>query len=141
MRSAHEVAILVHRGDRFLMTRWSRDGAWNVPAGQVEPGEPDREAAARELMEEVALDAPLLDLGVPQSYAIAPGDRARYAQAVRRVTLTSFAAAAPPRWEPLLNEEHDEYRWCSRDEALALLHFDEAKIALRALVRTLGART
>jgi len=32
-----------------------------------------------------------------------------------------------------LNDEHDDYRWCARDEAIALLHWPEPKALLRTL--------
>ena len=51
----------------------------------------------------------------------------------REVTAYSFAARAPAGWEPTLNEEHDEYRWTTVEEALSLLHWPEAREAVRRL--------
>lgn len=140
MRKTREVAIFVHRGDRFLVTHRANDGHWNVVAGQVEDGESCESAAARELMEEAQLAAPLLDLGVPQRYEIEPRFLALYAPNERTVTVAAFAAAAPDGWEPTLNHEHDTYRWCSLEDALALLHWPETRSALRVLAERLRSR-
>ena len=56
--------LLGHLGGPF----WARrdEGAWSVPKGLVEPGEPDEAAARREFAEELGLPAPVgawLDLG------------------------------------------------------------------------------
>ena len=55
--------LLVHPGGSF----WRRrdEGAWQIPKGGVDPGEPDDAAARREAEEElgVALPGPLLELG------------------------------------------------------------------------------
>lgn len=56
------VAGLVGRGDgAILLTRRRADqalaGYWELPGGKVEPGEPPAGALARELREELAVDA------------------------------------------------------------------------------------
>ena len=49
------------------------------------------------------------------------------------VTVASYAAQAPEGWEPTLNHEHSEYRWCTLEEALELLHWPEVKDGLRVV--------
>ena len=61
-------------------------------------------AAARELEEETGLRAPVQDLELGQGYDTPEG----------RVLVGIFAAEAPAGWEPVLDEEHVEYRWCTR---------------------------
>ena len=53
----------------------------------------------------------------------------------------SFAAGAPPGWEPVLDEEHTEYRWCSTRDALDLLAYDEPRKAVRQVARQLEVTT
>ena len=137
MRKTREAAIFVYRGDRFLVTR-RRDGRWNVPAGQIEDGESFAEGAARELIEEVQLAVALVDLDLRESYEIEPQYRSLYSPGDHSVTVAAYAAEAPRDWEPTLNHEHTEYRWCSLDDAIALLYWPEAKAGLRALAARLG---
>jgi len=49
-------------------------------------------------------------------------------------------AEAPPSWEPVLNDEHVEYRWCSDADADALLAYPEPREAVRCVARLLEAR-
>ena len=63
-----------------------------------------------------------------------------YPADLHAVTVYSFAARAPAGWEPTLNEEHDEYRWSTVEEAVSLLHWPEARDAVRRLATRLAAR-
>jgi 8-oxo-dGTP pyrophosphatase MutT (NUDIX family) len=116
-----EVFIVVRRADEYLVVhRVPEDGGyWHGIAGGVEPGELPAAAAARELFEETGLAAQPAPLDRPFIYDA--------------VTVYTFAVEVPPMWEPELNEEHDEYRWCSREDAIALLFWPEPKDLLRAL--------
>jgi dATP pyrophosphohydrolase len=126
--SRREVLIIVHRGDEFLALLRSpqRGGYWNPPAGGVEAGETAAEAARRELAEETGFVADVEELGLELTYERPDG-------AVVRVD--AFSAAAPLGWEPVLDEEHVDRRWCSEDEALRLLAYPEPREALRAAAR------
>ena len=44
-----------------------------------------------------------------------------------------FLVEVDAAWEPELNEEHDDYRWCSRESAMELLFWPEPAALLRAL--------
>ncbi len=50
-----------------------------------------------------------------------------------RVHVRAFLVDVEPDWEPVLNEEHDEYRWLRREEAAKLLFWPEPPQLLRAL--------
>jgi hypothetical protein len=39
----------------------------------------------------------------------------------------AFLVDVPGGWEPMLNDEHDDYRWCVPADAAALLHWPETK--------------
>ena len=127
MSGADEVLIAVSRGEQFLilLRSPSKHGYWHLAGGGVESGETDANAAARELHEETELVAATLD---------DLGDDLRY----DGVRVHAFAVRAPEGWEPTLNEEHDDYRWCSLDEALALLRYEEPREAVRRAARLLG---
>jgi 8-oxo-dGTP diphosphatase len=54
------VAALIERGGRVLVSQRGPDvghaGRWEFPGGKREPGESDREALARELLEELGVE-------------------------------------------------------------------------------------
>jgi dATP pyrophosphohydrolase len=126
-----EVLVHVRRGGEFLVALRSADsgGYWHTIAGTVEPGEAWHVAALRELHEETGLLADALQpLGefayVRESWEEKPG---------LRVLVHAFLVDVEPGWEPMLNEEHDEYRWVGRDEAAEILFWPEPAALLRAL--------
>ena len=127
--------MFIRRNDDFLLFHRAVDKYWHVVAGVVEDGETFPGAAARELREETGLDAPLLDLGMPQRYRVPEEMRDEYAPGVGEVAIENFAVAVPAGWEPILNEEHDEYRWVSLADAIALAHWPETAAVLAAIAR------
>jgi 8-oxo-dGTP pyrophosphatase MutT (NUDIX family) len=110
-----------------------------VVAGGVEPGEKPVEAAERELHEETGLVAQVTAGLEVTEYAYAlteePADRRdRYDPSVVRVTVTCFRVAAPDDWEPTLDWEHDDHRWCAPGEAFTTLRWPATAQALRQLL-------
>src|SRR5207248_591979 len=86
-------------------------------------------AALRELREETGLEAgELQPLGefayVRETWEEEPG---------LRVHVEAFLVDVEPGWEPVLDEEHDEYRWLGREEAAELLFWPGPAPRLRAL--------
>lgn len=122
----HEVVVVIRRGDELLVLERSRGrgGYWNLVAGGVEAGEDAATAAARELAEETGLRAALQPLSLELAYAGPDG----------AVRLEAFVTDAPPGWEPVLDHEHVAYRWCAEEDAVALLAYEEPRIAVRAAV-------
>ena len=128
---SREVLIHVRRGHEFLVAhRTPRGGGyWHTIAGGVEPDEEWQAAALRELREETGLEAGALEpLGefsyVRESWESEPG---------LRVDVHAFLVDVDPGWEPELDHEHDDYRWCSRDDATELLFWPEPAALLRSL--------
>lgn len=119
----HEVIVVVRRGDEMLVLERSpaRGGYWNLVAGGVEAGETPADAAERELLEETRLAAAVETLPLELSYDKPWGT----------VRLDAFVADAPIGWEPVLDDEHVSYRWCSAQDAVALLAYDEPRVAVR----------
>jgi 8-oxo-dGTP pyrophosphatase MutT (NUDIX family) len=135
-----EVMVVVRRGSEFLVLHRAPqlDAYWHLVAGGVEEGESARDAAVRELKEEIGLDATarLRDLEQPFVYSLAeeaPAVRARFSPTQTDVPVDVFVADVDTVWEPALNEEHDAYRWCSREEAVGLLYWPEPREIVGAL--------
>ena len=151
MRRPEEALVVVHRpgvdGVEFLVLERSpeRQGYWHVVAGALEEGEDAVSAARRELREETGLDAEVSPLGRVYAYALAdepPEVRERFEPDVTEIAVTGFAAEAPRGWEPTLDDEHVAHRWCTDEDAIALLRDPEQQDAVRRAARSLmGMRT
>jgi len=64
-----------------------------------------------------------------------PADRRdQYDPSVVAVTVSCFRCDAADDWEPVLDWEHDGYRWCSPVEAVAPLRWPETARALREML-------
>jgi len=139
MRTGEEVAIFVTRRRRtqvLIVHRSPAQGSyWHVVAGGVEPGEGAEAAARRELLEETGLEARVVAPRQVVEYVYPlteePAERrATYDPSVAEVTVTCFVADAPDDWEPRLDWEHDDHRWCSPEEAASTLRWPETARAL-----------
>jgi 8-oxo-dGTP pyrophosphatase MutT (NUDIX family) len=86
-------------------------------------------------LEETGLDAQPVEIAEPYAYPLEldPDHRVRLPPGTLKVVVHTFVVDAPSGWEPVLDDEHDEYRWCSREEALGLLHWPEPREVLRSL--------
>ena len=110
-----EAIVAVRRGDEILVVHRSPENGryWHLVSGGVEEGETNAEAAMRELFEETQLVATVEPLGFEFFHD--------------GIHVEAFVADAPADSEPVLDWEHDEYRWCSRDDAVALLYWPEPR--------------
>ena len=137
MRTPEEVLLVVTRpGPEFLVLLRSpeKHGYWNPVAGGIEAGESAGHAACRELEEETGLARPVSIERLPLELGYRRPDESGGFW----VTLHSYWVEAPSEWEPTLNEEHVEYRWCSAAEALELLDYPEPREATRFVAKRLG---
>jgi dATP pyrophosphohydrolase len=128
-RVARDVLAYLYRWragvPELLMLRRAPDRGdfWHWVSGAPLPGESDREAAIREVLEETGLDvaAAIFPLGYRYAYPLRPERRVRwlelYGPGVIRIPVETFGAEAPVRWEPRLDEEHVAYAWCTFSEA------------------------
>ena len=109
-------------------------GYWHTIAGGVEPGESSAAAAARELREETGLDAQPAPTGISFAYPLdeePPERRALYEPGLTSVVVDTFIVDAGDDWEPVLDEEHVEYRWSPAADAPGALFWADIADALR----------
>lgn len=143
MREA-EVAIFVTRRGRsevLIAHRSASQGAyWHTIAGGIERDETPLAAAIRELAEETGLTGVELHPGgsvAEYAYPLSeepPERSALYPEGLVEVRVHCFLADAPDDWEPALDWEHDDHRWCAPDEAVRTLRWPETADALRRLL-------
>jgi 8-oxo-dGTP pyrophosphatase MutT (NUDIX family) len=112
----------------LLLHRSGRDGApfWQGVSGWIEDGEVPHLTALRELREETGLEAVEL-------YEV---DALFDLYAWKRGTVEAivpFAARVSAEGQPLLSEEHDEWRWESLVPALDLVPYEPQRAALRRI--------
>lgn len=124
-------AALVEDG-RLLAARRSAPvelaGRWELPGGKVEPGETADAALARELREELGVDAEVGER-VPGQWPL----RAPYVLHVWTARLRPGSAAP----EPL--QDHDELRWLGPDEIWDVPWLDQDVPAVRQALAHLAA--
>jgi len=109
-----------------------RNGFWQPVTGGVEEGETREEALRREVMEETGVENMLAVIeGLYYFEFSDPNPNQEYVYGVE---------ISPSEEITFDQKEHSEYRWCSFQEALQLLHWKENKEALRKLNATLTQR-
>ena len=105
------VSAAIFRDGKVLLVRRARSparGFYSLPGGRVEFGESLHTALHREVDEETALRIQIV--GLAGWREVLPG-----ASGIGHYLIMSFAA----RWaagEPVLNEEHDDFKWLSVHE-------------------------
>lgn len=96
---------------------------WEFPKGAQEVGETDEETALRELREETGLTG-TLGSALPEEHYVRkiPGTPAESR------TLVYFLCEIAANKEPILAEDEvDAYRWCTPEEATALVTYESMK--------------
>ncbi len=115
--------IVLRDGEVALVHRERYDD-WSFPKGKLDPGETFEQAALREVWEETGIRARLVRELAATHYRDNK-DREK----VVRYWLMEVEEA--PAFEP--NNEVDELRWVTPDEAAALLTYDRDRELLQAI--------
>ena len=109
------VSAAIFRDDRVLLVRRARspgEGFYSLPGGRVEFGESLHTALHREVDEETAITIDIVGLAGWREVLPSAGGGGHY-------MIMSFAARWKAR-EPVLNDEHDDFKWLKPDEMAAL---------------------
>jgi 8-oxo-dGTP diphosphatase len=120
------VGVVCLRGDQVLLIKRGtapRLGQWSLPGGRMELGETTIAAGLRELKEETGVEATILGLidVIDGVFPARPGG-----EITRHYVLIDYAA----RWisgEPVAGDDAAEARFVSREEAMALVEWDETR--------------
>jgi ADP-ribose pyrophosphatase YjhB (NUDIX family) len=104
------VSAAIFRHGKVLLVRRARSpgkGFYSLPGGRVEFGESLHQALTREVDEETGLEIDIVGLAGWREVLPSAGGGGHY-------VIMSFAA----RWranEPVLNDEHDDFKWLPTD--------------------------
>ncbi len=113
--------VVVRDGEVLLVHRPRYDD-WTLPKGKLDPGESFEDAALREVEEETGLRC-TLGRELPATHYEVDG----------RPKVVRYWLMAPEADLPYApNDETDEIRWLSRDEALARLTYDRDREVVAA---------
>ncbi|MEM1059772.1 MAG: HAD-IA family hydrolase [Verrucomicrobiota bacterium] len=108
-------ALITGPDDKWLLVRthkWS--DKWGIPGGKIKYNEPSEDALRREIAEETGLEIDNVRFEIVQDCR-EPEEFYRRAHFL----LLNYSARASSS-QVRLNEEAEEYRWCTPEEALAL---------------------
>jgi 8-oxo-dGTP pyrophosphatase MutT (NUDIX family) len=113
--------VVVRDGEVLLVHRPRYDD-WTFPKGKLDPGESFEDAALREVEEETGLRCNLGRELPATRYAVGT-----------RPKIVRYWLMTPEAETPFVpNDETDELRWLSRDEAMSLLTYDRDRDVLAA---------
>jgi 8-oxo-dGTP pyrophosphatase MutT (NUDIX family) len=114
---------VVVRDGRVLLVHRPRYDDWSFPKGKLDPGESFEDAAVREVEEETGFRCTLGRELPPVSYEVKGRPKL--------VRYWLMEPEAEPGFE--LNDETDDLRWVTPDEARGLLSYDRDRDVLEAL--------
>jgi phosphoglycolate phosphatase-like HAD superfamily hydrolase/8-oxo-dGTP pyrophosphatase MutT (NUDIX family) len=124
------VGALIHDGaGKLLMIRthkWS--DLWGIPGGKIERGESSENALKREIREETGLDVSDIRFVMNQDCI----DSTEFIRAEHFILLNYLAKASSH--EVTLNDEAEDFRWVSIDDALNLDLNAATKILLQRVI-------
>jgi 8-oxo-dGTP diphosphatase len=129
--------VAIFRDDQILLLHRSplasNPGAWDLPAGQVEPGETLTKAARREVREETGFDVRIGSLFHAEVFRTL-SKRGK----IRPTVGVYFHCTAPGRKAPRLDtNEHTEYAWVRATE---LIEYPTAPYLARAVRAAFASR-
>jgi 8-oxo-dGTP diphosphatase len=118
----HAAGGVVVRDGRVLVVHRPRYDDWTFPKGKLDPGESFQDAALREVEEETGLRCTLgREL---------PGTAYRVGTRPKVVRYWLMEADTETPFVP--NDETDDLRWVTREEAMSLLSYDRDREVLAA---------
>ena len=118
----HAAGGVVVRDGKVLLVHRPRYDDWTLPKGKLDEGESFENAALREVEEETGVRCTLLRELPGTMYMV--GDRPK---------IVRYWLMEPESETPFVpNDETDELRWLSRDDAMGMLSYDRDRDVLAA---------
>lgn len=107
--------VVVKDGKVLLLKKSGEEGFWEVPGGRIDGNETLQETLTRELQEELPNIQNIRINTVLDAYRL-------HKDIVEDVSLTLifFEVHADFEGDPQISEEHSEWRWAEKDEALSI---------------------
>ena len=136
-RPAHSSgAVVFDRDGRILLLRRADEAIWCLPKGTLEPGETAETAAMREVREEAGLQVEILvSVGEVHYQFYWPPDDVNVDKTV------SYFVARRTAGRILLESTFSRAKWCTRSEALRLLHYENDRSVVHAAVDAMARIT
>ncbi|MFD3157900.1 NUDIX domain-containing protein [Haloimpatiens sp. FM7330] len=111
-----------------------RSGYWQPVCGGIEEGEEPIEAVKREVFEETGLRniKNIIDLQYDFIYKEPKNGK------LMNMKDMCFALEVDDIFDVVLSDEHEKYKWCSKDEAKEYLKWEHNRVALEKLLTLKG---
>lgn len=129
LKKEKSCGCIIIKDNKVLLINEIHGNFWGFPKGHMENGETEIETALREVKEEVGLDVKIdTDKRYVLNYIID-----------NKIDKTTVLYVAEPISDKIVMQESeiDNVKWCSFDEALDLLTFDDWKKVLREVINEL----
>jgi 8-oxo-dGTP diphosphatase len=129
--------ILLDDAGKLLMIQRAKDdrhlpGSWECPGGKLDAGQDLLHAFEREVMEETGLLAePTSRMAYVDSYVVGDNSSHKMYKGLPYVAIFSIGKSVGGKLK--LSHEHDDYKWCTYDEAMDLKLTPEVQKALIVL--------
>lgn len=122
--------IIIDDNNRVLLVYENNRFFWGFPKGHIEDGETEVETAKREIKEEVGLDV-----------IIDESKRFELKYIIRNeIDKTCVFYIAKPVAKDIIMQESEikDIRWCTFDEAIELLTFDDWKCFFKEVIKQIS---
>jgi len=119
---------------RYLLLKYNihKQKHWDFVKGMIEPGETTKEAALRETFEETGIEQEMVRIIEEFVETIIYYYR-RSDKGLTKKEVTYLLGVISERdaKKIKISEEHEEYKWATKEEALEMIKFEETRRVLR----------
>ena len=131
MKKEKSCGCIIINKDKVLLVYERMHNFWGFPKGHVEKNETEVETALREVKEEVGLEVEIdKDKRHEQNYYISDKDIYK--------TIVLFLAKPKNTDVKMQVEEIEDFKWCSFEEALDTITYDDTKELFKNAISNIG---